>query len=359
MSTYRLATNSLTNGLECKLYITVYDASNNSAISDAIIFKTSSKPIITTNPGTVTSQSNAFTATYSQLENISMVSWQAFLYNYAGTEVLQSSGLQTSSTISYLFSNLQSSTTYKIKFQATSADGLIGEVTAFFSVAYAQPDVQVTVTATNNDNASIKLTGNIVQILGESENTSYIANEEIDTRSGKAWFDTGFNVLNNFTVKYHFREVPNVTINNNTNIKIIECATPPTDTTALWIENSAQATEKELTLVKSNTTPAIDVVWIEDTSLTEETPMTLNVGIVQPTNDNIAWLQLDVDLDSLTILLLYGDEGIITLKHFNNKFYLFRGDIIIDELTPTVTGNSFCIIVQQANGVLSLLEGTD
>jgi hypothetical protein len=355
LTNYILPINTLTNGIECKLYITIYDASNNSATSYAVIFKTSTRPVAGFESEVVTAQTNLFTCDYGQDENVPMASWIVYIYDL-NDNLLGTSGIQATTPIQYRFSGLQSGNTYQIRWEVSSADGLIGVTQVNFDVVYAQPDLKVQLTATNVDNAGIQLSGNIAQIIGITENTTYIDNEEIDTRNGRVYFNQGFNCVSDFTLKFHFREVPNLNFYNKENIKIIECATAPSDTTALWIENSAQATEKVLGLVKSNTAPVSDCVWIEDTSLTGETAMTLNVGLEQPNSNNIAWIDVEVDLNNYTILIIGGDLVNITLKHYNDKFYLYRNNTIVDELIVAET--PYCLIIQQIDGILSLANST-
>lgn len=207
-TSYNLLSNSITNGIECKIIITIWDESLNSTSSDPEIFQTSSRPVVVIDSiGTVGNPSYNFTATYSQGESVAMKSYVAHLYN-SSKVLLKSSDIKTITPIEYLVNNLQSEKSYYIEFQITSEKGLTGTSgLVLFDVLYSRPQMNVDLTAINVENAGIELSWKIVQIIGTSDNTvNYLNNEEIDlTDSNTVYFQEGFSLNKNFTLKLWVR----------------------------------------------------------------------------------------------------------------------------------------------------------
>ena len=203
---YNLPANALTNGIEYKIAITVWNDTGASATSDMVIFQTSARPIVTINSlTTVTSPNYTFAATYSQTESVAIRYWVAYLFDSNMNKIVDS-GIQTSSVLEYLINNLQSEKSYYIEFQATSNKGLIGTSgKILFDVLYTQPSVNVTLKAENIDNAGIKLSWDVVQIIGTSSPSppTFIDNEKVDLTVDGSYvnFDEGFSIDRNFTLK--------------------------------------------------------------------------------------------------------------------------------------------------------------
>lgn len=349
---YNLLANSLTNGKEYKMTIQVWDEDDNTSISDPVIFETSSRPVITINAtGIVVGQEYSFSATYSQAESIPIRSWVANLYNNEQT-LISTSGLQLTSTLEYLFGGLQSETSYYIEFQATSNKGIVGTSGLIpFDVLYSQPTIQSALSAENYDNASIRLLWSIVQIIGQSENTSFINNEKINATNGKVWFNQGFNIEDNFTLKIWIESVTNYNYNINHDVPIIAYYTQPSNPNALWIQDSSQLTEKVLALTTSPAMPSQDSLWIQDLGLIQEKQLTLVADLIDPTQPDIALLDLGGDDEKITLLKLKGSNGTIYLRYFNNKFYLFRNEELIGDISAF--GNSYYVYIQQIGDTLS------
>lgn len=211
--THSIPANSLTNGIEYKVTITIWNSLNASIISDAEIFQCSSRPTVTISAiGTINSPSYNFTCTYSQAESVAIRSWIVFLYDENGTKLFQSD-IQTTTTIAYLFSTLKSNTTYKIEFQVTSNKGLVattGQIS--FDVSYTVPNISINLSAENVDNAGIQLTWKTIQIIGATVSAPiYINGEKLDVRSDVFSFSDGFSVDGNFTLKLWLEDItPNI-----------------------------------------------------------------------------------------------------------------------------------------------------
>lgn len=211
--THTIPANSLTNGIEYKIQISLWNSANESINSDFEVFSCSSRPTVTITPiGTVNSQSYNFTATYFQAESVPLRSWIVFLYDENGTKLFQSD-IQTTTTIEYLFSTLKSNTTYKIEFQVTSNKNLVGSTgLVAFDVSYTQPVININLTAENTDNAGIQLSWKTIQIIGATVSAPiYMNGEKLDVRNDVFSFSDGFSVDGNFTLKLWLESItPNV-----------------------------------------------------------------------------------------------------------------------------------------------------
>ena len=105
--------------------------------------------------------------------------------------------------MSHVFSSLQNDEHYFIEFQATSMKGILTTTGLLpFYVSYIQPKVNVQLVSENIKNAGIRLSWNVVQIIGKSEgDIEFIDNEKVDVLRGKVYFDEGLDIAKNFTLK--------------------------------------------------------------------------------------------------------------------------------------------------------------
>lgn len=193
---------TLTNGNEYKIQIAVWNVSNQSVTSDAEVFQTSSRPIVTVDPiGTVGSFSYNFTATYSQAEGVALRNYVVYLYD-DHQNLIDKSNIKTTLPMEHLFSGLQPEKTYYIEFQATSAKGLVGTSGLVqFYVFYYRPKLNTSLQANNVENAGIELSWFVTQIIFENDNGVFIGNEKIDVTNGKIYANEGFDILGNFSLK--------------------------------------------------------------------------------------------------------------------------------------------------------------
>lgn len=209
---FTLPTNTLANGNEYKIQVTVWNDKNESATSDYVVFQTSSRPVVTVDSiPVVRSSSYNFSANYSQAESVPIQSWIAYLYDSNKVKIAQSP-IKTTSTLEYIFTDLQSEKDYYIEFQVTSEKTLVGTSGLIkFSVLYTRPLVNALLTAENVDNAGIKLSFHVIQIIGKTDcnPVTYIDNEKIDLRNCRMWFDEGFSLSSNFTIKIWLENPPN------------------------------------------------------------------------------------------------------------------------------------------------------
>lgn len=203
---YILPKDKLANGAEYKINITVWSLDGSTAKSNNEIFQTSSRPKVTISmPSEIYNQSYNFQAQYTQNESVKVRSWNAFLYDENRVNVA-SSGIKTSQTIEYLFSNMNTEKTYYIEFTATSEKGLVGTTGLIpFYVIYSKPNVFVKLNAENGENAGIELSWNVIQIIGYGENYSFVEGEKVDVRNGFVQFEEGFTVESDFTLKIWFK----------------------------------------------------------------------------------------------------------------------------------------------------------
>lgn len=354
-TSYTLPAASLTNGVECKVTVQVWDSADLTATSDAVIFQTSSTPIVTVATiGTVTNSSNIFAATYAQAETVSISSWIVYLYNSTNSIVAQST-IQTTSTLSYLFNNLQTGTSYSVEFQATSAKGLIGTSGLIpFSVVYAAPNFNVDITTTNTDDAGVLLNWNVTQIIGTSTNATYVSSEKLDTRSGNVTF-TPIGIPSDFTLKMWMESLSNYSIGSS---QIIVSSTAPTNVNALWLYDSAQTMPKIINVSIRNIAPTNqNDLWVVDSNQTIERVVGLYIDTTTPSSANYFWFNSIDKMEESSVLNLDGDNGSIKLEYFNSTFYLVKYDL---SNTRTVlssvasAGTQFYIYIQQIGDTYNL-----
>lgn len=206
---FTLPPSTLTNGKEYKWNVTVYNQTDQSATSDFALFQTSSRPVVTiTSFGTIGAISYTFNASYSQTESSAIRTWIAYLYN-ENKNLLSDSGLQTTSTLSYQVTNLESGMDYYIEFQATSNKNLTGTTGLIpVSVQYQKQNLDLNLTARNVENAGIELSWFVVSIVGRIEGTGiFVDSEKLDVTDGKCIFDEGVSISSDFTLKMWIENV--------------------------------------------------------------------------------------------------------------------------------------------------------
>lgn len=207
---YTLPDHILTNGLDYKLRITVWDSQNNTAISDYILFSTLSTPVVTVNNiGTIGNQSYAFSAIYDQTEGDYLSTYTVNLYDDS-KKLIQTSNKLTDGALTYTFDLLQNNTSYFVEFIVVCQKGLSNASGLIpFTVVYEDfvPPLNITIEDLP-DVASTKLTWKLDQVIGKADfQPEYINGEEVDARSGKVYFDQDFEVDSDFTLKIWFREL--------------------------------------------------------------------------------------------------------------------------------------------------------
>ncbi|WEG18487.1 hypothetical protein PQ478_08390 [Alkalihalophilus pseudofirmus] len=202
---HSLSPTLIENGKEYKLLVTVYNQANSQATSDPIIFQTSSRPNVSIAvPNQINSPTYLFEAEYTQAEGLPIRNHIFYVYN-SNQSKIHESGLTTSEVLQFLVNNLSSQANYFIEVQVTSSRGLTNTTGKIpFYVLYTRPQTNVQLKAENVDNAGIKLSWKVIQIIGQSncEELNYIDNQKIDLRdSCHVEFDEGFTVDNDYTLK--------------------------------------------------------------------------------------------------------------------------------------------------------------
>lgn len=215
--TYSFATSqtipagSIPNGGEYKVSVTVWNSNDQSATSGLVIFTTSSKPAVTVDAiGTVSHHSNMFTATYTQAENVELESYTVNLYN-SDQVLINTSGLKTDGLLEHRFSLLKNDTSYFVEFTVRSKKGMTSSSGLIpFNVAYEAPAMYLTLGTENiTEKAGIKLHWTVVQVIGKATvEPVYLDNgTTLDVRNGAVYFDEGFSVDKDFTLKIWFKSL--------------------------------------------------------------------------------------------------------------------------------------------------------
>ena len=201
----------ISNGNECKFKINIWNTSSDIASSDFEIFQTSSKPVVSLSISEVISSPNyLFEPSYSQAENVNLKSWRFIIYNENEVEI-ENSGIQTSQNFNYLINNLKSNYNYYVEVQVTSAKNITvttGKIA--FQVSYSSPEVALNLQANNHGKCGIKLTWDVIQIIGKiaEGSISYIDNDWIDLTNGQISFLDGFKIENDFILKIWLKNIP-------------------------------------------------------------------------------------------------------------------------------------------------------
>jgi|GEM_PF-1866825 len=357
-SSHSIPANTLTNNNQYKISIQVWDSgSASTASSDYEVFQSSARPIVSVSSiSAVASPSYTFSASYSQAQSIPIKSWIAYLYNDDSVLIAQS-GIQSTPLLSYTVDNLSSGSSYFIEFQATSNNSLTGTSGLIpFSVFYSTPNLNVNLTIENVDPAGMQLSWDVTQIIGESNNPIYISGEELDTRTNnKAWFDTGYSIDNNFTLKSWFRGLTNNQISDDG--QIIKSASTPTNINALWLPDAAQTTPIVIQMSLRNVAPSDNKnIWIQNSTQTTEKLLNLYIGNNEPSS-SFVWINQESFVSNSKILNLIGDNGRLALEYYSGKFYLSSYDLS-NVKTPitsvSATGNSFYVYIQQIDNIYTL-----
>jgi hypothetical protein len=207
---YTIPALSIPNGAVYKITITVWNSASQTATSQLVVFTASSTPtVVVPTIDTVGNHSYLFSATYSQSESDLLSSYIVNLYN-ANQTLWKTSGVMLDGLMEYRFDLMKNNETYFIEFIVTSKKGLTASSGLIqFTVVYDNPSMYFELTAeTVPEKASVKLNWKIKQVIGKTNIAPiYIANDELDVRSGKVFYDEGFGIENDFTLKIWFREI--------------------------------------------------------------------------------------------------------------------------------------------------------
>jgi hypothetical protein len=208
---YTIPANSFPNGVDYKISVTVWSSIEQSATSQFVIFTASSTPVVIADEiGTVGNHTYLFSATYTQAENNPVSKYTVNLYN-ADKSLIKTSGTLTDGLLEYRFDLLKNDTNYYIEFIVTSKIGLTATSGLVeFTVVYDNPSMYFELTADSiPEKAGIKLNWKIREVIGKTSIISpfYIDGTKIDVRNGKVFYDEGFEISNDFTLKIWFENL--------------------------------------------------------------------------------------------------------------------------------------------------------
>jgi len=207
--------NVLTNGTEYMAKIRVGDINNNwSDFSDWIVFYCYSEPILQITSiidGVINNQNPLVTATYYQAENDELQSYRFLLYDNLDNLLItynEKYGLPIEQQIE----NLQNNKVYKIELRTLSVHGMQSSSGLIpFVAQYIEPKFSSAVNLKNlKDRASIEVACHLIQIIGEvgSGSISYEDDDWINLLEGSVYFQEGFYIENDFTLKLWCKQLP-------------------------------------------------------------------------------------------------------------------------------------------------------
>jgi hypothetical protein len=356
-SFYIIPSNTFTNGLQLKYRIQLWNINNDTIYSDWVLLKTSSTPVVLftniINNGTIYNSSYLFQAEYSQLELVSIKSWQMIIYD--NNELIISTTSEIfNNIIEYQFSGFNNNNFYYIECQVKSQDNILNSTNKIkFNIQYEVPEANISLESQNlSDQGAVQLSWNLSQIIGESENTSFIDGEKLDTKNGRVWFDNGFNIKDNFTLKLWLENIDNTIYTINTNTSIVSYNIPLTDTTIMWFDNSAQTTQLPLNISVGYLPPSINYIWIDDNTIVPR-DLTPVIDIMTPSTNKL-WIDTGNDSnDTSEIIKMLNNNGDeIKVRYYNGKFVLFKNGVIITSVT--VNSFKYYLYIQQIGETLTL-----
>ncbi|WDV47041.1 hypothetical protein PV797_04895 [Clostridiaceae bacterium M8S5] len=205
--------NTLTNEKEYYYKLTVYNAVGGSVTSDAVVFKTSARPVVTIpNDGYVRNQYLTVNANYTHSSNVPIKSYKFILYDVSNKLIEESSSI-ISSALTYSFKHpLVDGATYKVKCIVVSQK----DVTSFSMVSlvadynsmqsYSNLHAETFV-----DKPYVKLQWSITRIIGNADKEfEYIDGEKANLTNGSTVsFDSNFTVDEDFTLKLWVENLKN------------------------------------------------------------------------------------------------------------------------------------------------------
>jgi hypothetical protein len=342
--------NSLVNGKVYKQQITVWNLQDQSASSDWIVFKCSSAPVVEfsnlTADAEILNNNYLFQGTYTQAESVAIKSWQIILYDMVNN-ILEMSNETYSAEIEYRFSGFKNDTEYQIELQAKSQDGLLASTGKIaFTVRYEVPPVSINLEAENiAEKAAVRLQWNIVQVIGKAENYSYVDNEKLDVTNGRVYFDDGFNIDNNFTLKVWVESLPTTQVVVNENAQIISYKDPISNTTVLWLDDDTKEAETPL-IIQISADPPTDTsyLWIKNPNQLVPKILNVSISINEPVSKDTLWVdQSSEDVGLISMSNASGDT--ISVKYYNNAFHLYENSTW--KQSASVAGTQYYICIQQ------------
>ncbi len=219
---YTIPVNTLTDGVEYRFTIKVFNNVDASVVSDYKVFRCSSKPTVTIpNDGFIRNQVATISATYSQSEGVGLKCYKFILYDEFDNILEQSNYIYNSNLIYTFAYKLNDNATYKFECVAISDLDVLGSSGAIPLIAdYIPPQVKFNLGAQSfTDKPYVRLEWTTVRIVGETTGiTLYdVQNNKLDVTQGSVFFDEGFTLNGNFSLRLWFE-------NPSTNVDLIEVA---------------------------------------------------------------------------------------------------------------------------------------
>lgn len=377
-SFYDLPIDSLVNGDTYKILITVWDEALNTATSDPVLFQAYSRPNITiTNLPSSISTNNInieFSYLVDEPTGNEIRSWDLFLYDNEDS-LIYSSGVQYTTNLEHLVTTLQNGKTYKVQIQAISAKNMIGlSPKSSFTVEYIEQPYDTSIQAYSIPNAGIEISWNVLQITGDGVNYSFLDNTKVDVTEGEVWFDGGYKIDGNFSIRMMFEQLPNEQFTMAENIKIFKYQELVDPTLSPTIEPEdllvldpglSAITPVSLGIVASYSEPNPSVydknsfIWIQDPLMIGKPLRVMNIdrdGQAPVDTTTTLWLREEYDANAAIIAVFEEPNRTITLRRFNNNFVLsFSNDGSTVQFSAT--GERFCVVLKRINNIWSMTGG--
>lgn len=213
---HQLIENTLQNNIEYKVKVRTGDAGGNwSDFSDWIIFRCLSYPVLTISTivnSQVNNQTVDFIGGYSQAENEPLQSYRFLLYD-ENKILLQSFPEQYDiSNIHQQIAGLENKVKKYLQFKVYTLHGMEHSTELIeFTPVYIQPRLATVLKLENQeDRGSVKITGNVIQIIGKvgSGEINYELNDRVNLKKGMIYFDEGFSIDKDFVLQIWLEDLP-------------------------------------------------------------------------------------------------------------------------------------------------------
>lgn len=175
---------TMTNGVEYKWYVTVYDPSDlvNGVTSDEVLLKLNDPISLTfTVPSSITERLHLFSFEYTQAQGVPI---EYFIFNLydVNDELLDTSGQMEGGRTSYEFSGLENGKTYKVQATGLNVNNIEFSTTLeSFSVSYSQTSAIIKPTVEQNrENSLVTITlAGLKQLTGVASGVYSFINDFI------------------------------------------------------------------------------------------------------------------------------------------------------------------------------------
>ncbi|WP_336786959.1 fibronectin type III domain-containing protein [Paenibacillus sp. MMO-177] len=207
---YTVPPYSLIDGREYTYTVKVFNANGDSAISNPTVLRFNTRPRMSVlNDGYIRNQTATVIGTYSQDQLLELKAYKFVLYDEF-KHVLEQSDYLYDGLLEYTFKYiLEDGKEYFVECIGVTQNDLLGTSGLISVIAdYIPPTVYFNLGAdTFIDKPYVRLTWTTVRIIGHGNGHVFTDDGKVDVRDGLVYFDDGFNIESDFTIKLWAEDV--------------------------------------------------------------------------------------------------------------------------------------------------------